>query len=122
VIAGQISQSGCQDIDSDQDQIKLLQGQMIHTLTANRLSELFKALGDPTRLRIISLLLENEVCVHTLETVLGMSQSAISHQLRVLRQLNLVRFRKEGRHVYYALDDEHVRDLFKQGLLHVKHG
>ncbi|MCA9906834.1 MAG: helix-turn-helix transcriptional regulator, partial [Anaerolineae bacterium] len=56
------------------------------------------------------------------ETAVGMSQSAISHQLRYLRQLNLVRFRKEGRHVYYALDDDHVRELFAQGLLHVEHG
>jgi ArsR family transcriptional regulator, lead/cadmium/zinc/bismuth-responsive transcriptional repressor len=71
---------------------------------------------------VISLLLENEVCVHTLEATLGMTQSAISHQLRHLRQLNLVRFRKEGRHVYYALDDDHVRGLFEQGLLHVEHG
>lgn len=122
MIAGEMPQSICRDVDSDQAQIEILQGQMIQTPTANRLGELFKALGDPTRLRIISLLLENEVCVHTLEAVLGMSQSAISHQLRVLRQLNLVRFRKEGRHVYYALDDEHVRDLVKQGLLHVEHG
>ncbi len=90
--------------------------------TANRLAEIFKALSDPNRLRLISLLLEHEVCVHTLEAVLGMSQSAISHQLRHLRQLNLVRFRKEGRHVFYALDDEHVRQLFQQGLLHVEHG
>ncbi|MBZ0292771.1 MAG: metalloregulator ArsR/SmtB family transcription factor [Anaerolineae bacterium] len=95
---------------------------MINVPTANRLGELFKALGDPTRLRIISLLLENELCVHTLEVALGMSQSAISHQLRVLRQMNLVRFRKEGRHVYYTLDDDHVHELVKQGLLHVEHG
>lgn len=122
VIAGQTPRSICRSVDSDQEQLELLQGQMIHTQTANRLGELFKALGDPNRLRIISLLLENEVCVHTLEATLGMSQSAISHQLRVLRQLNLVRFRKEGRHVYYALDDEHVRELVKQGLLHVEHG
>ena len=66
--------------------------------------------------------MEHEVCVHSLETAVGMSQSAISHQLRYLRQLNLVRFRKEGRHVYYALDDDHVRELFAQGLLHVEHG
>lgn len=96
--------------------------QAIDTTTANRLAEVFKALSDPSRLRIISLLLEQEVCVHALEVTLGMSQSAISHQLRHLRQLNLVRFRKEGRHVFYALDDAHVRDLFEQGLLHVKHG
>ena len=112
----------CRDADSDEVEIEELQAHLIETRTANRLAEVFKALSDPNRLRLISLLLENEVCVHTLEAVLGMSQSAISHQLRHLRQLDLVRFRKEGRHVYYALDDEHVRELFKQGLLHVEHG
>lgn len=114
--------SFCRDIEADPEQLEFLQNQLINVPTANRLGELFKALGDPTRLRIISLLVENELCVHTLEAALGMSQSAISHQLRVLRQLQLVRFRKEGRHVFYALDDEHVRDLVKQGLLHVEHG
>ncbi len=109
------------DID-DAVTLERLQSQMIHVETAARLSEIFKVLGDPNRLRIVSLLLEEEVCVHTLEQLLGMSQSAVSHQLRVLRQMNLVRFRKVGRHVYYALDDEHVRELLRQGLLHVTHG
>ena len=112
----QTTQPICQDEDAEQ--LAVLKDHRIEQSTANRLSEVFKALSDPNRLRLISLLLENEVCVHTLEATLGMTQSAISHQLRHLRQLNLVRFRKEGRHVYYALDDEHVRDLFKQGLLH----
>ena len=107
--------------DSDDVQLTVLQSQLIQTETANRLAEIFKALGDPTRLRIISLLLENEVCVHDLEAIVGISQSAVSHQLRVLRQLNLVRFRKQGRHVFYALDDEHVHELVKQGLEHVTH-
>lgn len=113
------SQTICQD--DDPAQIERLSAQAIGTETAYDLAEIFKALSDPTRLRLISLLLENEVCVHTLEGVLGMSQSAISHQLRHLRQLHLVRFRKEGRHVYYALDDDHVRQLFAQGLLHIEH-
>lgn len=108
--------------DQDDDQIAVLREHLIETTTANHLAEVFKALSDPNRLRLISLLLDHEVCVHTLESVLGMSQSAISHQLRHLRQLGLVRFRKEGRHVFYALDDDHVRELFTQGLLHVEHG
>jgi ArsR family transcriptional regulator len=112
-------QNTCQG--DDVRQIAALNEQLITTPTANRLAEVFKALSDPNRLRLISLLIDNEVCVHILESTLGMSQSAISHQLRHLRQLNLVRFRKEGRHVYYALDDDHVRGLFKQGLLHVEH-
>ena len=95
---------------------------LLDVSTANHLSEVFKALSDPTRLRIITLLMHHEVCVHVMEEALGMTQSAISHQLRVLRQLNLVRFRKEGRHVFYALDDDHVRILLEQGLLHITHG
>lgn len=112
----------CDAEDTDPSLISELEAHLIQTPTANRLAELFKALSDPTRLRIISLLLDHEVCVHSLEITLGMTQSAISHQLRFLRQLNLVRYRKEGRHVFYALDDDHVRAIFAQGLLHVEHG
>ncbi len=111
----------CAQNSSETDEIAQLQGQLIDAQTALSLSEIFKALSDPTRLRLISLLTENEVCVHTLEAVMGMTQSAVSHQLRYLRQLGIVRYRKEGRHVYYALDDEHVRMLFEQGLLHAQH-
>ena len=111
----------CHDVEAHPEQLERLRGHLIDVATANRLGELFKVLGDPTRLRIISLLLEHELCVHTLQSALGMSQSAISHQLRALRQLNLVRFRKVGRHVYYALDDDHVHELVKQGLLHIEH-
>ncbi len=105
----------------ESDAIEALRDHLIDTQTAMSLAEIFKALSDPTRLRLISLLTENEVCVHTLEEVMGMTQSAVSHQLRYLRQLGIVRYRKEGRHVYYALDDEHVQMLFEQGLLHTKH-
>jgi DNA-binding transcriptional ArsR family regulator len=101
--------------------LALLSADLIDASTANQLAEVFKALADPSRLRLISLLLDHEVCVHNLEELLGMSQSAVSHQLRHLRQLNLVRFRKEGRHVYYSLDDDHVRDLFRQALRHLNH-
>jgi ArsR family transcriptional regulator len=106
---------------SDARELARLEQDLLPQRSAERLAEIFKALSDPTRLRLISLLLENEACVHNLQDVLGMSQSAISHQLRHLRLLKLVRFRKEGRHVYYALDDEHVRKLFEQGLLHAQH-
>jgi ArsR family transcriptional regulator len=110
----------CVDTD-DLTQAEALQAHLLDVERANQLAEIFKALSDPTRLRIVALLLENEVCVHSLELALGMSQSAVSHQLRVLRQLHLVRYRKEGRHVFYALDDDHVRRLFEQGLLHIEH-
>lgn len=88
---------------------------------AVRLAEMFRSLGDATRLRIISRLLEGEQSVQALAAALGLSPSAVSHQLRTMRQLKLVRFRKSGRFVYYALDDEHIRDLFLNGLGHVRH-
>lgn len=84
-------------------------------------SELFGALADPTRLRIVSALAERELCVGDLAATLGMSQSAVSHQLRVLRERGLVRARRDGRLSYYALDDEHVAGLFGQALDHVRH-
>ncbi len=84
------------------------------------LAELFKALGDYTRVRILYVLSINELCVCALAEVLGMSQSAISHQLRLLRAAKLVRYRKDGKNVYYALDDDHVRNLVSQGLEHIR--
>ena len=83
------------------------------------LSELFKALGDYTRVRILYALSVNELCVCALAEVLDMSQSAISHQLRLLRAAKLVRFRKEGKNVYYAIDDDHVRNFLSQGIEHI---
>ena len=90
--------------------------------TSSHLADLFSALSDPTRLRIISVLLESEMNVGDIAGQLGMSESAVSHQLRGLRQLRLLRSRKEGRQVYYALDDEHVARLYRLGLEHVEHG
>jgi DNA-binding transcriptional ArsR family regulator len=90
--------------------------------TAIRLAETFKALSDPTRVRIVSLLADAELCVYDLAGALDMSQSAVSHQLRTLRDLRLVRWRREGRQIFYTLDDDHVADLFRRGLDHVAHG
>lgn len=89
--------------------------------TAAHMAELYKALSDPTRVRIIAALAEGERCVYDLAAALEMTHSAISHQLHTLRALRVVRFRKEGRHVFYALDDEHIRDLYFQGLEHARH-
>ncbi len=94
---------------------------VVDAQSAGRLAETFKVLGDPTRVRIISILCGGETCVGDLAERLELSQSAVSHQLRVLRNLHLVSVRKEGRNVFYALDDEHVLELFAQGLDHVKH-
>jgi DNA-binding transcriptional ArsR family regulator len=89
--------------------------------TATRAAELFAALGDPSRLRLVSALLGGELCVCDLAAVLGMTQSAVSHQLRLLRTLHLVTARREGRIVYYTIADDHVAQLFSQGMSHVAH-
>ena len=101
--------------------VRQAQEQMLDEPTAARLAELFQALADLTRVRILSALLVGELCVCDLAATLAMSQSAISHQLRTLRQLRLVKRRKMGQMVYYSLDDEHVAALFGQGLDHVRH-
>ncbi|HSG16598.1 MAG TPA: metalloregulator ArsR/SmtB family transcription factor [Anaerolineae bacterium] len=90
--------------------------------TAAQVAELFSALGDTSRIRIIALLSEAEMNVGQLADRVGLSQSAASHHLRHLRQMRLVRTRKDGRHVYYHLDDEHIKDIFGCGLEHVLHG
>ncbi|MBP5613687.1 MAG: winged helix-turn-helix transcriptional regulator [Bacteroidales bacterium] len=82
-------------------------------------SSLFKVLGDPSRLKIVNALLLSEMCVCDLASLLDMSQSAISHQLQILRQSDLVKWRRDGKVIYYSLDDEHVNNLFYQGLVHV---
>jgi len=86
-----------------------------------QLADLYKAMGDATRIRILAALAQSEMCVCDLSALLEMSQSAISHQLRVLRQANLVSFRKEGKVVYYSLEDDHITMLYEQGLIHVQH-
>ncbi|NLG11262.1 MAG: winged helix-turn-helix transcriptional regulator [Coriobacteriaceae bacterium] len=86
--------------------------------TLSRASELFKALSDPSRLRIINALLLEEMCVCDVAELLQMSQPAVSHHLRVLRQSQLVKHRRDGKVVFYSLDDEHVHNIFYQGLAH----
>ncbi|MBO8128504.1 MAG: winged helix-turn-helix transcriptional regulator [Peptococcaceae bacterium] len=89
---------------------------------AVRMAETFKVLGDRTRIKILYALLQKELCVCELSAVVGQSISAISHQLRVLRGARLVKYRKEGKNVYYSIDDEHIILLFEQMLDHVRHG
>ncbi|HZJ76391.1 MAG TPA: metalloregulator ArsR/SmtB family transcription factor [Oscillospiraceae bacterium] len=85
------------------------------------LADFFKIFGDATRIKIIYALLREEMCVCDIAILLGMNQSAISHQLRTLRQAGIVKFRKKGRAVYYSLDDRHVENIFEQGLIHINH-
>jgi ArsR family transcriptional regulator, lead/cadmium/zinc/bismuth-responsive transcriptional repressor len=86
-----------------------------------KLGEFFKVFGDPTRMRIIAALYESEMCVCDLSSLLGMSQSAVSHQLRVLKASGAVRFERVGKVVYYNLDDDHVKSIYMMGLSHMVH-
>jgi DNA-binding transcriptional ArsR family regulator len=94
---------------------------VIDELTAAQVAELFSALSDTSRIRIIAALTQGEMNVSALAEVVGISESAVSHHLRHLRQMRLVRGRKDGRYVFYNLDDDHIADLFRFGLEHVRH-
>ena len=95
-----------------------LEGEIVSVQQAQVLAETFQVLGDPTRVRIVHALSLSELCTSDLAAVVGMSESAVSHQLRTLRQLHVVRSRRTGKLVYYSLADDHVRRLFEQGLEH----
>ena len=88
--------------------------------SADALAETFKVLGDATRVRIIDAISRSERCVQDIAEIVGLSESAVSHQLRLLRGMRLVRPRRDGRMVFYALDDQHIVRLFEQGLEHVE--
>ncbi len=84
------------------------------------LAELYKVFGDSTRIKILYALLDNELCVQEISDLLGLSQSSVSHQLRILKDAKLVRFRREGKSVFYSLDDDHVRSIINMGMEHVE--
>ncbi|ABN51484.1 MAG TPA: transcriptional regulator [Hungateiclostridium thermocellum] len=83
------------------------------------LAELFKVFGDTTRIKILYALFASEMCVCDIAALINMTQSAVSHQLRVLKQARLVKYRKEGKVVYYSLDDDHIKQIFDQGYMHI---
>ncbi len=96
-----------------------VQREMPDDAALTRLADLFKVFGDGTRIRILYVLLEAEVCVCDLARLLGMTQSAVSHQLRILRQAMLIKSRRDGKTVFYSLADDHVATLLRQGMEHV---
>ncbi|MGI6606814.1 MAG: ArsR/SmtB family transcription factor [Peptococcia bacterium] len=103
------------------DKVARVKGQSLNAEEILGLADIFKALGDGTRIKLLHALAQEEMCVCDLAEVIGMSQSLVSHQLRVLRNLRLVKYRREGKMVYYSLDDEHIVALFSQGLEHIRH-
>lgn len=111
----------CEECLVHEELVERVKKERLSEETVQKLAETFKVLGDVTRVKIIHALMKSELCVCDLAELLDMSQSAVSHQLRLLRNMNLVKFRKEGRTVFYSLDDEHITQLFIQGLTHVYH-
>jgi len=104
----------------DKVRVEVVRGRMPDAEILEGLSQIFKVLGDPTRLRIVSALAVKDLCVCDIANLLGSSISAVSHQLRVLRNLKLVKHRKDGKMVYYSLDDECVETLLREGLRHIE--
>jgi len=112
----------CDVVSVNEVQVKRVQKQMPDATTLQQVADIFATLGDPTRARIVFALSKSELCVCDLAVLLNMTLSAVSHQLRILRHLGLVKFRKTGRMAYYSLDDEHASELLAQALQHVEHG
>ncbi len=113
---GGTAASGEKDFaDTREDIIKSIQAKQLYDL-----AELFKVFGDSTRIRILYSMFEKELCVNDIARLLNLSQSSVSHQLRILKTSKLVKFRREGKSIFYSLDDEHVRAIISMGMEHVE--
>ncbi len=110
----------CDEIEVHENLLKIVRDTMPEETELYDLAELFKIFGDSTRIRILFVLFEAEVCVCDLAEALNMTQSAISHQLRILKQSRLVKSRREGKSVFYSLADDHVRTIIAQGQEHIE--
>ena len=106
-------------MDQHQDHFDEIRDRLPEEEVYYDLAELFRIFGDTTRVKLLYILFEGEMCVAHLAELLGVTQSAVSHQLQILRQSDLVKWRREGKVIYYSLDDEHVSNVFYQGLVHV---
>jgi ArsR family transcriptional regulator, lead/cadmium/zinc/bismuth-responsive transcriptional repressor len=110
----------CDLVQIDLGRVRKIRAALVQPDAVQGLADTFSALGDPTRVRILDALSHGELCVCDLAAVLGLSQSAVSHQLRLLRGMRLVKPRRDGRVVFYSLDDQHIMAIFKQTLQHVE--
>ena len=110
----------CESFELHENLLKIVRETMPEETELSDLAELFKVFGDSTRIRILFVLFEAEVCVCDLASALNMTQSAISHQLRILKQNKLVKSRREGKSVFYSLADDHVRTIINQGREHIE--
>ncbi len=109
----------CEVLEVHPDTVEKLKEELPPEELLYDLAELFKVFGDSTRIKILYALFESELCVCDIAQTLGMTQTAVSHQLRVLKANKLVKFRKEGKNVFYSLDDDHVRRIIDQGMEHL---
>lgn len=110
---------GCETNEVHPDILKRVQSTLPEDTDLNRLAELYKVFGDTTRIKILYALSQTELCVCDLAELLGVTVSAVSHQLRILKQAQLVKYRREGKTVFYSLADDHVRTIIDQGNEHI---
>ncbi len=112
----------CEELCEHDQIVCLAKAEMLLDEDARQIAETFKILGDPTRIKILHALSKRELCVCDIAAIVDMGQSAVSHQLRLLRGARLVKYRKEGKMAWYSLDDTHISLLLAQGIEHIKHG
>ena len=110
----------CEFMHAHDEIVEKVQKEMPSEDTLYDLTELFRIFGDSTRIKILYALFESELCVNDIAQVVGISQSAVSHQLRLLKTSKLVKFRREGKAMYYSLDDDHVRSMIALGMEHTE--
>lgn len=111
----------CEQLCEHPQAIERAKAEALSDDEAQQVAEIFKLLGDTTRVKILQVLAREELCVCDIAAVVNMGQSAVSHQLRLLRSARLVKYRKDGKMVWYSLDDNHVMNLLNQGIEHIKH-
>jgi len=112
----------CEVSCDHREPVRLARKELIPATQAQQAAELFKVLGDATRVKMLQILAKRELCVCDIAAVIKMSQSAVSHQLRVLRGARLVKYRRDGKMAWYSINDKHVTALLRQGIEHVGHG
>ena len=110
----------CEEVEVHEDKVRTVNDLMPPEDRLYDLAELFKAFGDTTRIRILYVLFESEMCVCDIAALLNMTQSAISHQLKILKQSRLIKGRREGKHIFYSLADDHVRSIIAEGREHIE--
>jgi DNA-binding transcriptional ArsR family regulator len=110
---------GCSCNIVHEEVIRSVRAEMLGDDTTSELAEFFKVFGDSSRLKILRALILSEMCVCDLTALLSMNQSAVSHQLKLLRQAKLVKYRRKGKIIYYSMNDEHIKDIFDLGLIHI---